>query len=108
MSTTTLDPTITVAEIEVFADNLNVAQAAATYKEHGCLVVRGLMAPYIDAMYRDIMTTVDTAIGQLDEARQIPEGWVTPNGCLFIPAPENYNRDKQIMTVGVSQDHPRF
>lgn len=91
-----------VSELEVSAENIDVQKAATIYKEHGCLVVRGLMKNYVDIMYRDIMQTVDTAIGQLGEALERPEGWVTPNGCLFIPAPENYDRDKQIMTIGIS------
>lgn len=91
-----------ISELEVFADNIDVAKAAAIYKEYGCLVVRGLMKNYVDVLHRDIMQTVETAISQLDEAVERPEGWVTPNGCLFIPAPDNYDRDKQIMTVGVN------
>ena len=33
-----------IADIEVDNANLDVGKAAATYREHGCLVVRGLMA----------------------------------------------------------------
>lgn len=102
MGTAMTEPTVRVEDIEVYADSLDMTQAAAIYKEQGCLVVRGLMRRYVNAMYRDIMTTVETAIGQLDQARQVPEGWITPNSCLFIPAPANYDRDKQIMTVGVN------
>jgi len=93
---------INIADIEVHVDHVDLAQAANIYREHGCLVVRGLMKPYIEGMNHDIMQTVETAIGQLDEAREVPEGWVTPNGCLFLPAPENYDRDKQIMTIGIN------
>ena len=101
MNTKTTTP-IQLSEIEFFADDLNIEGAVAAYRKHGAIVVRGLMTPYVDGMKRDILRTVDTAIAQLDEARQIPEGWVTPNGCLFIPAPEHYARDKQIMTIGVN------
>ncbi|MEM7030644.1 MAG: phytanoyl-CoA dioxygenase family protein [Chloroflexota bacterium] len=95
-------PSVKATDLEVFADKLDLDQAKAIYQEHGCLVVRGLMKPYIANMKRDIMTTVDEAIATLDQAKQQPEGWATPNGCLFLPAPENYIRDKQIMTVGIS------
>lgn len=95
-------PPINVKDLEVSIDNLDIKTAAAIYKEHGCLVVRGLMRSYVEAMYRDIMTTVETAIAALDQAREVPEGWITPNGCLFIPAPEHFERDKQVMTVGIN------
>ncbi len=35
-----------VEEIELFADSLDPARAAAIFDTHGCLVVRGLMKPY--------------------------------------------------------------
>ena len=34
---------VTISDIEAFADNLNAEQATNIYKEHSCLVVRGLM-----------------------------------------------------------------
>ena len=102
MTNHTVAPTIHLTDIEFFADSLDIAAAVAAYRRHGAIVVRGLMTAYVEGMKRDIMQTVDTAIGQLDDARKVPEGWITPNGCLFIPAPENYDRDKQIMTIGVN------
>ena len=96
------DFNVTVADIEVFAEDLDVAKAAATYKEQGCLVVRGLMKPYLEAINRDIETAARESIALLNEARQVPEGWVTPNGTLFLPAPANFGRDKQIMVLAVS------
>ena len=53
-------------------------------------------------MARDIDATVQQSIALLDKAERKPEGWVSPNGSLFIPAPEGYQRDKQIMTVGIN------
>jgi len=94
--------TATVADIEVQADALDVQQAARIYKEHGCLVVRGLMAPYLEAINRDIERAATESIALLDQAKQVPEGWVTPNGTLFLPAPANFSRDKQIMVLAVS------
>ena len=93
---------ITAEEISVSVDNVNIAEAAEIYREHGCLVVRGLMKPYIDEMAADIAATVCQSVEMLDRAERRPEGWVSPNGSLFIPAPEGYDRDKQIMTVGIS------
>ena len=93
--------TLNVADIELFAENLDVKRAGEIYQEHGCLVVRGLMKPYIEAITRDIEETAQQSIALLDSATRIPEGWTTPDGTLFIPAPANYNRDKQIMVLGV-------
>jgi phytanoyl-CoA hydroxylase len=94
--------TVSVKDIEVFADNLDVRQAAAIYEQHGCLVVRGLMTPYLAEIQHDIGETVRESVALLDRARQTTEGWVTPNGTLFLPAPPNYPRDKQIMVLAVN------
>ncbi len=92
----------TVNDIELCADGLDVARAAAIYNEHGCLVVRGLMKPYIPEISRDIEAAANQAIALLDQAKQIPEGWTTPDGTLFLPAPSNFSRDKQIMVLAVN------
>lgn len=92
---------VTISDIEVFADSLDVAQAATIYREHGCLVVRGLMRPYIDHLQRDIEASAAQAISLLDQAQRVPEGWVTPDGTLFLPAPDGFTRDKQIMVLGI-------
>jgi phytanoyl-CoA hydroxylase len=60
------------------------------------------MGKYVEALKRDIMQTVEEAIEQVDRAERIAEGWIVPNGTLFIPAPESYQRDKQVMTVGIT------
>jgi hypothetical protein len=39
----TAQGTVEVKDIEVFAQDLDPRQAAAIYREHGCLGVRGLM-----------------------------------------------------------------
>lgn len=102
MATDPLALQTTAEELSVSSDDLNLARAAAIYRRHGCLVVRGLMKPYIAEMARDIAATVQQSIALLDRAERRAEGWVSPNGSLFIPAPAGYRRDKQIMTVGVS------
>ena len=102
MSAFLMEPKITADEISVPVEDLDAAEAAEVYREHGCLVVRGLMKPYIEEMAADIGATVRQSIEMLDRAERKPEGWVSPNGSLFIPAPDGYGRDKQIMTVGIS------
>ena len=96
------DAPVQVAEIEFFAETLDIPKAAEAYRRHGCLVVRGLSKPYVEAIRRDIEETAQQSIALLPEARQVPEGWITPNGALFLPAPAHYDRDKQIMLLPVS------
>ncbi len=96
------EPTDTVEQLEVFADNLDVPKAAATYNEYGCLVVRGLMKPYLAELQRDIKATAAQSLALLDRAEKITEGWKTPDGTLFLPAPPGYPRDKQIMVLAIS------
>ena len=95
------DSAVTVEDIEVFADDLNPQAAGETFKKHGALVVRGLMKPYIDEIHRDIETAATESIASLDCAEKIVEGWRTPNGTLFLPAPPGYSRDKQIMVLAI-------
>ena len=97
MPTETAIPT--VADIELFADDLDPARAAALFREHGCLVVRGLMKPYVEAVRRDIEATYQQSVALLDGAVKTGVGWITPNGALFLPAPAHFARDKQIMTL---------
>ena len=93
---------ITVENIEMSVDALDAEKAASIFDEHGCLVVRGLMKPYIAALHKDIEAAAAESLALLDKAQQIVEGWRTPNGTLFLPAPSGYERDKQIMVLAVN------
>ena len=93
---------VTVEDIEVSVDVLDVEKAASIFEEHGCLVVRGLMKPYIEAIHKDIEAAAAESLALLDQAQQIVEGWRTPNGTLFLPAPSGFERDKQIMVLTVN------
>ena len=93
---------VTVEDIEMSVDDLDVEKAADIFEAHGCLVVRSLMNPYIKAIHEDIESAAAESLSLLDEAQQIVEGWRTPNGTLFIPAPQGYDRDKQIMVLAVN------
>lgn len=100
--TVSSETTITVHDIEVFADNLDPARAARIYRDHGCLVVRGLMKPYLAAIARDVEATAAQSLSLLDRAEKIVEGWKTPDGTLFLPAPPGFKRDKQIMVLAIN------
>jgi len=93
---------VTVEDIEMSVDDLDAEKAADIFEAHGCLVVRGLMNPYIEGIHKDIESAAAESLSLLDEAQQIVEGWRTPNGTLFIPAPQGYDRDKQIMVLAVN------
>lgn len=93
---------VTGEQLEVFADDLDVPRAAGIYKEHGCLVVRGLSKPYLAELQRDIEASAAQALALLGEAKKVPEGWTTPDGTLFLPAPPGYPRDKQIMVLAIN------
>ena len=92
----------TIEDIEMSVGDLDAEKASNIFDEHGCLVVRGLMKPYIERIHQDIEAAASESLALLDEAQQIVEGWRTPNGTLFIPAPAGYDRDKQIMVLAVN------
>ena len=98
MNTTT---NISISDLEVSADELDPATAAAIYQEHGALIVRGLMKPYLAEIQRDFDFFIEQARANIDAARPCAAGWQGPEGTLFIPAPESYGRDKQIMVLGM-------
>ena len=60
------------------------------------------MKPYINEIHRDIEAAAAESIASLDSAEKIVEGWRTPNGTLFLPAPSGYSRDKQIMVLAIN------
>ncbi|MYF18779.1 MAG: hypothetical protein F4215_15785, partial [Gemmatimonadetes bacterium] len=94
--------TISIDDLDFQSENIDLQRAAETFKTHGAIVVRGLLREYIDALHRDIEATARQSLALLDQASAIPEGWRTPNNTLFIPAPENYERDRQIMVLGIN------
>jgi hypothetical protein len=95
-------PDVAIEDIEVSADNLDIAKAAEIYREYGCLVARGLMKPHVEAMSREIDMVIQESLDQVDQAVKNPLGWSTPNGTLWIPAPENFDREMQIMCLPIS------
>ena len=95
-------PAVDVKDIEVFADDLDLKRAAKIYKEYGCLVVRGLNKRYVNDIHRDCEAVAQESIAQLDRAKKVKEGWTTPNGTLFLPAPASFKRQQQIMCLAVN------
>jgi phytanoyl-CoA hydroxylase len=89
---------VIVKDIELDSENLDIARAAAIYREHGCLVVRGLSRRYAATVRADIEAAAQQAISLLDHAKKSEEhrAWFTPDGTLFVQAPKGFHRDKQI------------
>jgi phytanoyl-CoA hydroxylase len=100
MTTSTAPSAVTIKDLEFFADRLDPRTAAAAYKEHGAIIVRGLMSPYVNHIRQDIEACATEAIALLPQAVKVPEGWLTPDHTLWLPAPANFSRDKQIMVLG--------
>lgn len=97
-----LPSNVSLEEIEVSAHNLDPTRAASIFAEYGCVVVRGLMSQYLDAIRRDIEIAVEQAYGLLGEAQEAAEGWRTPDGSLFLSAARGAARDRQIMVLGLN------
>jgi ectoine hydroxylase-related dioxygenase (phytanoyl-CoA dioxygenase family) len=94
--------TVTVHDLELSTDRFDAATAARIYQEHGCLVVRGLMQQWAAPLCRDILARTALAISLVDQATPNENGWCTPDGTLFIPAPKHFTRDKQVMVVSIN------
>jgi phytanoyl-CoA hydroxylase len=95
-------PKVGIEQLEVFADNLDAAKAASIYQEYGCLVVRGLMTPYIAQIQQEVEAVADTARSLYDKMQPIPGiGASTPDGTLWIPSPKNFEREWQIMVLAL-------
>lgn len=93
-------PVSELAAIDFDAASLDLDAAAAAYREHGCLVVRGLMSRYVQDIRRDIEAAVAKANALYDQAEKVPEGWTTPDGTLWLPAPHRTDgKDRQIMVL---------
>lgn len=95
-------PKVPISAIAFDADGLDVQAAAAAYREHGCLVIRGMMRRFVSEVRGHIDRVIAETISLIPEAKKIPEGWHTPNGALLLPAPANYSRDKQIMCLPIN------
>ena len=84
---------VSVGDLEVSVDSLDLAAAAAIYREYGCLVVRGLMVDYLDDINVEINQVIAETIDLIPKASKVTEGWSTPNGALLLPAPEGQDKD---------------
>ncbi|MDX1681771.1 MAG: hypothetical protein R3336_01510, partial [Phycisphaeraceae bacterium] len=98
-------PEVTIDELTFDAADLDCAAAAEVYQRFGALKIRGLQRPYLEAVRRDIDAVIEQTLELYDQARKIEEGWLTPNGALLLPAPENFERDKQLMTLPLNYRH---
>jgi hypothetical protein len=102
-----LPTNVTVADLELHAP-YDSAKAKRIYDKYGCVVVRGLTRAYVDEIRAHADDAFDQAV-KLMQAGSLTEvhndgclvGWVTPDQTLFIPAPKEHCRDKQVMVLGL-------
>ena len=92
-------PQVTIADLELQADQLDLARAATIYREHGALVIRGLFARSIPGIAADIARSAQQAIDLIPRATKVQEGWITPDGTLLLPAPAGFQRAQQLMVL---------
>jgi len=97
-------PRVDPAALEFEHHGLDPARVAACYREHGCFVVRGLLRSWAPEIGRDILAAVEEAVAMLEKAEPNPNGFKTPDGTLFIPAPAGFARDKQVMVTSCRYD----
>jgi phytanoyl-CoA hydroxylase len=90
---------ITVDALSLDARSLDLNHAAAIYREHGCVVIRGLFNRYMAGVRADIERAAQQAIALIPRAAKVPEGWLTPDGTLLLPAPANFSRQQQLMVL---------
>ncbi len=84
------------------AQTLDVQAAAATYRELGCLQVRGLGRAYIPRLMAEVHGFAAEALALFPRAEQSPGvGWWGPDGSLFLPAPASFGREHQIQLLGM-------
>ncbi len=95
-------PVVDIADMDFAAAGLDIEKAVAAYREHGCIVVGGFLTPHLEEMSRQINLVIGETIDQIEAAKPIPAGWLTPNGALLLPAPEHFERDKQIMCLPIN------
>lgn len=98
---------ITADDLSISVDDPDlVSKAVSIYAEHGCCVVRGLNRRYVGGIQEHADQIARQSVSLLPEAEFQPGvGWVTPDGTLFIPTPQEHvaklGRDKQIMVLAL-------
>eukprot|EP00118_Oscarella_pearsei_P025650 m.308533 g.308533 ORF g.308533 m.308533 type:complete len:328 (+) comp44169_c0_seq1:92-1075(+) len=95
-----LSSKVTIKDLEVDASCLDVKAAGEIYHKHGCLIVRNLNVKYVESIVKSVEYQASQSLKLLDKKKAIPEGWMTDDGTLFIPAPEGFPRKEQIMVLG--------
>ena len=80
---------ITAEELSIDANDPNLLlKATEKWKRYGCFVVRGLNKKYVESISRQVKQTAEQSIAmeKAGMTDKIKEGWVTPDGTLFIPS----------------------
>ena len=91
--------TTSITDLELQATDPDVVKkAAAIYHEHGCVVVRGLNSHFVDPITKSIERTVAQSrrLRTQRKLEKLDEGWVTPDGTLWIPAPSSLRPPRRL------------
>lgn len=82
-------PKVSLEELTLQVDDLDLkTKAAKLFEDYGCVVVHGLNNKYVNAIGSQVTRMVEQSLlcEQAGNLSKIDEGWVAPNGTLFIPA----------------------
>lgn len=103
----------TLEDLSVDIESFEASKAADIYREHGCVVVRGLNRQYVDRVVTEadaiaaqsLKLMADGEYEELDKKDFPKGGWVSHDGTLFIPCSEDYSarvgRPWQPMVLGM-------
>lgn len=85
-------PRVALADLTLeAADPELLTKAATLFRDYGVVVVHGLNCKYVGAIEAQVKRMVEQSLlcDQQGNIQKIEEGWVAPNGTLFIPAAWN-------------------
>lgn len=86
---------VSVSDLELHSDSLDVQRAAAIYGEHGALVVRGLSKAFVEPLRRQMEQMLEQAVSLLPQAVSVERhaaSWATPDGAQFNDDPNHPGR----------------
>lgn len=82
-------PNVTLAELTLKADDADLTKKARDlFEKYGCFVVHGLNTKYVKTIESEVSAMVEQSLlcEKAGKLEKIEEGWVAPNGTLFIPS----------------------
>lgn len=84
--------TVTVEDLELSIDDIDLHEAKRIYDDHGALILRGVARDYVEEILEDMEDILDQAHRLLPRAEQHEahkHAWRTPDGSLFNDDPDH-------------------